>query len=99
MHAIGRCQEARALSDQSLTRVRRHGQRRFRGCSARAYIDRLPIPHQEVLILRDNEELDTQQTAQHLCLKPGAVMARLRRAHQALRTPLESFVLGDEEKW
>jgi len=60
----------------------------------RACIDRLPGPYRQVLLLRDIEELDTEQTAQHLGIDPGAVKTRLHRARQALRTLLEPVVLG-----
>ena len=60
-----------------------------------ACIDRLPAAYQEVLVLRDIEELDTEQTAQHLGINPGAAKTRLHRARQALRTLLEPVVLGD----
>jgi RNA polymerase sigma-70 factor (ECF subfamily) len=62
-----------------------------------ACIDRLPDSYREVLILRDIEELDTEQTAQQLGINPGAVKTRLHRARQALRTLLEPVVLGDGE--
>jgi RNA polymerase sigma-70 factor (ECF subfamily) len=61
----------------------------------RACIDRLPDSYREVVLLRDMEELDTEQTAQHLGINPGAVKTRLHRAHQALRTLLEPMVLGE----
>jgi RNA polymerase sigma-70 factor (ECF subfamily) len=54
-----------------------------------ACIDRLPASYRKVLILRDIEELDTEQTAQQLGIHPGAVKTRLHRARQALRTLLE----------
>ncbi len=63
----------------------------------RARIEALPAPYREVLLLRDIEELDTEQTAQRLGTTPGAVKTRLHRARQALRTLLEPVVLGDEE--
>jgi RNA polymerase sigma-70 factor (ECF subfamily) len=61
----------------------------------RACIDELPEPFREVLLLRDIEELDTEQTAEHLGINPGAVKTRLHRARQALRTLLEPVVLGE----
>jgi RNA polymerase sigma-70 factor (ECF subfamily) len=61
----------------------------------RACIDRLPDPYREVLVLRDLAELDTEQTAQHLGINPGAVKTRLHRARQALRTLLEPVALGE----
>jgi RNA polymerase sigma-70 factor (ECF subfamily) len=60
----------------------------------RACIDRLPSPYREVLLLRDIEELDTEQTAQQLGINPGAVKTRLHRARQALRTLLEPLCLA-----
>ena len=63
----------------------------------RRCIDLLPDNYRIVLILRDIEELDTEQTAQQLGINPGAVKTRLHRARQALRTLLEPLVLGDEE--
>jgi RNA polymerase sigma-70 factor (ECF subfamily) len=60
-------------------------------------IDRLPGAYREVLLLRDIEELDTEQTAQLLGINPGAAKTRLHRARQALRTLLEPIVLGDGE--
>lgn len=55
----------------------------------RACIDQLPQPYRTVLLLRDIEELDTEQTARQLGISPGAVKTRLHRARQALRTLLE----------
>ena len=55
----------------------------------RACIDRLPEPYRSVLMLRDIEELETEETAQVLGISVGAVKTRLHRARQALRTLLE----------
>ena len=52
-------------------------------------IDELPEDYRIVLILRDIEGLDTQQTATYLEISPAAVKTRLHRARQALRTLLE----------
>jgi RNA polymerase sigma-70 factor (ECF subfamily) len=38
-----------------------------------------------VLLLRDIEELDTEETAEIMGISPGAVKTRLHRARQALR--------------
>ena len=59
----------------------------------RACIDRLPELYRTVLLLRDIEELDTEQTAQQLGITPGGVKTRLHRARQALRTLVEPLVL------
>jgi RNA polymerase sigma-70 factor, ECF subfamily len=55
----------------------------------RACIERLPIGYRSVLILRDVEELSTEETARALGLAEGAVKTRLHRARQALRALLE----------
>jgi RNA polymerase sigma-70 factor (ECF subfamily) len=55
----------------------------------RACIDQLPEDYRTVLILRDIDELDTDQTAAILGLNRGAVKTRLHRARQALRSLLE----------
>jgi RNA polymerase sigma-70 factor, ECF subfamily len=83
----------RAWKDEALARLTRAETR----AQVRACIDRLPEPYREVLVLRDIEELDTEQTAQHLGINPGAVMTRLHRARHALRTLLEPVLLGDGE--
>jgi RNA polymerase sigma-70 factor (ECF subfamily) len=54
----------------------------------RACIQRLPESYRIVLILRDIDELNTEETAQRLGIAPGAVKTRLHRARQALRTLL-----------
>jgi len=56
--------------------------------TVRACIDLLPGNYREVLILRDIEELPTQDVAQMLNLTPTAVKVRLHRARQALSTLL-----------
>lgn len=55
----------------------------------REKIDQLPTPYREVLLLRDIEELDTEQTAALLRTTTGALKTRLHRARQALRALLE----------
>jgi RNA polymerase sigma-70 factor (ECF subfamily) len=55
----------------------------------RACIDLLPDDHRMVLLLRDLEELDTEQTATVLGISVPAVKTRLHRARQALRSLLE----------
>jgi RNA polymerase sigma-70 factor, ECF subfamily len=52
-------------------------------------IARLPDGYREVLIMRDMEQLDTQQTAAALGLTVDAAKTRLHRARQALRAILE----------
>jgi RNA polymerase sigma-70 factor (ECF subfamily) len=55
-----------------------------RGC-----IDRLPERYRTVLLLRDIEELDTEEVAHLIGISPNAVKIRLHRARQALRTLLD----------
>jgi RNA polymerase sigma-70 factor (ECF subfamily) len=57
----------------------------------RECIDRLPENYRTVLVLRDIEELDTEEAAQLLGLSPNAVKIRLHRARQALRTLLDPY--------
>jgi RNA polymerase sigma-70 factor (ECF subfamily) len=52
-------------------------------------VDQLPDDHRTILILRDIEELDTDETAATLGISRAAVKTRLHRARQALRTMLE----------
>ena len=61
----------------------------------RAKIDELPEQFRVVLILRDIEELSTEETAEALGMNVNAVKTRLHRARQALRTLLDpSFKAG-----
>jgi RNA polymerase sigma-70 factor, ECF subfamily len=55
----------------------------------RACIDELPESHRTVLILRDVEELDPEETARALGVTENVVKVRLHRARQALRSLLE----------
>lgn len=61
----------------------------------RGSIDSLPEPYRTILLLRDIEELDTEQTAQQLGITTVAVKTRLHRARQALRTLLEPIFRSD----
>src|SRR5262249_29595715 len=63
--------------------------------AVRSAIDRLPLNYRTVLLLRDIEELDTDETASALGMTVNAVKIRLHRARQALRTLLEREFLGD----
>jgi RNA polymerase sigma-70 factor (ECF subfamily) len=54
----------------------------------REAIAQMPEAYRTVLVLRDIEERDTEQTAALLGLTPQAVKTRLHRARQALRTLL-----------
>ncbi len=54
----------------------------------RGLIEQLPESFRTVLLLRDIEGLDTEETARVLDTTPNAVKIRLHRARQALRTLL-----------
>ena len=54
----------------------------------RKQIDALPDSYRTVLVLRDIEGLDTEETANELGLSVNATKIRLHRARQALRTML-----------
>ena len=55
----------------------------------RAAIDRLPESYRAVLLLRDIEEMSTEEAARSLGVTQNAVKIRLHRARQALRGLLE----------
>lgn len=54
----------------------------------RRAIDRLPEDYRTILLLRDIEELNTEETARLLGISQSLVKVRLHRARQALRTLL-----------
>jgi RNA polymerase sigma-70 factor (ECF subfamily) len=63
-------------------------QRRELRATVRGCIDRLPEAYRTVLLLRDIEGLDTDETARLLGANNAVVKTRLHRARQALRTLL-----------
>jgi RNA polymerase sigma-70 factor (ECF subfamily) len=58
----------------------------------RACIDRLPAAYRRVLLLRDFNELDTDQTARLIGTTRAVVKTRLHRARRALGTLLEPLL-------
>jgi RNA polymerase sigma-70 factor (ECF subfamily) len=58
----------------------------------RQSIDRLPETYRTVLLLRDIEELDTEEVANILGITANAVKIRLHRARQALMTLLTTVL-------
>jgi RNA polymerase sigma-70 factor (ECF subfamily) len=58
--------------------------RRETRAQVRAAIEQLPESYRTVLVLRDFEELSTEETAQALGVNPNTVKIRLHRARQAL---------------
>jgi RNA polymerase sigma-70 factor (ECF subfamily) len=64
--------------------------------AVRRALDHLPEPYRTVLVLRDIEELDTEETAAALGTSPGAVKTRLHRARQALRSLVLHELAADE---
>ena len=60
----------------------------------RQQIDALPDSYRTVLVLRDIEGLDTEETAKMLGLSVNATKIRLHRARQALRTMLAPHFEG-----
>jgi len=62
----------------------------------RACIDRLPDTYRTALLLRDIEELDTDEAAATLGVTPNALKIRLQRARQALCTLLEREISAVE---
>lgn len=83
IHGWGGCAEQALLQSEALARVR-------------ALIDRLPENYRTVLLLREVEELSTEETAAVLGVTTTAVKLRLHRARQALRTMIDAEVIpGD----
>ncbi len=72
-------------------------QRRETRAMVRRCIERLPETYRSVLLLRDIEELDTDEAAAALGITPNAAKIRLHRARQALRALLERELAGQEE--
>jgi RNA polymerase sigma-70 factor (ECF subfamily) len=60
----------------------------------RECIERLPEAHRTILLLRDIEEYDTEETARLLGVSRSVVKTRLHRARQALRTLLDPYFGG-----
>jgi RNA polymerase sigma-70 factor (ECF subfamily) len=58
----------------------------------RATIDQLPDTYREILLLRDLEEMSTEETAAMLGITTNAVKIRLHRARQALRALLDPYM-------
>ena len=59
-----------------------------------AAIEELPEKYRLVLLLRDVEGLDNQQTAESLGLTVATVKARLHRARLAVRSALDRYFAG-----
>jgi RNA polymerase sigma-70 factor, ECF subfamily len=62
----------------------------------RRCIDQLPESYRTVLLLRDIEGLDTEETARLLGTGQGVVKTRLHRARQALRSLLDPHFRGGD---
>ncbi len=62
--------------------------------AVRKAIDSLPERHRCVLLLRDIEELSSEEVAERLGIRADAVKMRLHRARQALRTLLDPQLAG-----
>jgi len=62
----------------------------------RRCIDRLPEAYRTILILRDIEEVETEEAARLLGITGNAVKIRLHRARQALRGLLDPHFRGGE---
>ncbi len=60
----------------------------------RAAIDMLPDTYRAVLLLRDIEEMSTEEVAEMLGITANAVKIRLHRARQALRALLDPAMRG-----
>lgn len=72
--------------DRGDVRAEREETRAF----VREAIDQLPEGYRTAILLRDIDELETEQVAEILNITPNAVKIRVHRAHQALRTLLDT---------
>lgn len=72
--------------DSALARLERDETRGL----VRAAIDRLPESYRTALLLRDIEEMDSDEAALLLGITPNALKIRVHRARQALRTLLDA---------
>lgn len=70
----------------------RYAEKAERTRFVREAIDRLPTDYRTVILLRDIEEIDTDDVASMLDISNGAVRVRLHRARQALRTMLDGHM-------
>ncbi|HEY2773961.1 MAG TPA: sigma-70 family RNA polymerase sigma factor [Candidatus Binatia bacterium] len=61
----------------------------------RRCLERLPDIHRVVLMLRDIEDLSTEEAADALGITIAAVKVRLHRARQALKTMLQKELAGE----
>jgi RNA polymerase sigma-70 factor (ECF subfamily) len=73
-------------SEDAQTLLERSETRQF----VRACIDQLPESYRTILLLRDIEEMDTEEVARLVAATPNVVKVRLHRARQALRTLLDA---------
>ena len=80
-HHVEQFSEWSAPADQLM-------ERKETRATVRACIEQLPENYRAVLVLRDIEELSTQEVAAMLAMTPTAVKVRLHRARQALSTLL-----------
>lgn len=85
-----RCPAASSIDDVA-ARIDRDEMR----LAVRRSIQRLPEDFREILILRDIDEFDTDQTAALLGLSRAATKTRLHRARRALRVALEQSGFGN----
>jgi RNA polymerase sigma-70 factor (ECF subfamily) len=78
---------ARAVTrwDDTVAQVATNEQRAL----VRSCIERIPEPYRSVLLLRDIEQLDTEQTAHLMGTTVGNIKTRRHRARLMLRTVLE----------
>ncbi len=69
-------------------------ERKERADLVRTCIQRLPPTYRTVLLLRDIEQMDTEEAAKLLGITENATKIRLHRARQALRTLLDPYFQG-----
>ncbi len=81
-------------SDASETILERRESREM----VRRCIARLPANYRSFLLLRDIQELDTEETARALAVTTTTVKVRLHRARQALKALIERELLDQQKR-
>jgi RNA polymerase sigma-70 factor (ECF subfamily) len=93
-HADGHTVEQfQPWDDSALARLEKNEMRSL----VRSSIDRLPETYRTALLLRDIEEMDSDEAAALLGITPNALKIRVHRGRQALRTLLEPHVRSTGE--
>lgn len=81
-------------ADPSTVRPERQVEQSEEQRMLRAALDRLPLIHREILLLRHFQDLDYASIAQVLDIPIGTVMSRLFHARRKLKEALDAYMEG-----